>query len=263
MRIAFTDTGRGAPLLFVHTGFSSFMWRDIVELLSDRYRCICVDAPGTGGSGDVAPDATTLESSARAVAAVIDTLDLSGVTLVMHDLGGIAALAAAARRPERIGALAAINTFAWRPDGSLRVMLGIVGSEPATWFDMRTQIVSRLTAGAFGTGRRADRGRRESVRHLLDANALRVFHAYMRDARSEGPIFDEIAAALRGPLRGLPLVTIFGEKNDPFGFQAKWKALFPGAWQVVVPGGNHFPMCDDPELVASTIDAFHRSMKEN
>lgn len=259
MNIAFRESGSGAPLVFVHTGFSSFMWRTLIDRLSDGYRCISIDAPGTGGSSGE----PTLDHSAQAVAGVIDALDLSSVTLVMHDLGGIAALAAAARRSERIEALVAINTFAWRPGAALRAMLSVVGSHVMTSIDVRTGLVSRLTASSFGTGRHSDQAQRRSVQRALDGGALRTFHSYMRDARREVRIYDEIARALRGSLRTMPIVTIFGEKNDPFGFQKTWKEIFPRVWQVVVPDGNHFPMCDDPELVARTIDAFHRSLEEN
>ena len=31
---------------------------------------------------------------------------------------------------------------------------------------------------------------------------------------------------------------------------------YPDAQQVKVPRGNHFPMCDNPELVASTLTDF-------
>ncbi len=63
---------------------------------------------------------------------------------------------------------------------------------------------------------------------------------------------------LAGPFRDLRLLTIFGERNDPLRFQPRWKALFPGAPQVVVPRGNHYPMCDDPDLVAGAIRSWHR-----
>jgi hypothetical protein len=46
---------------------------------------------------------------------------------------------------------------------------------------------------------------------------------------------------------------LFGERNDPFGFQTHWKELYPDAKQMVVKNGNHFPMCDEPDLVARTI----------
>jgi pimeloyl-ACP methyl ester carboxylesterase len=263
MKITFTDVGRGAPLLFVHTGFSSFPWREVVERMRGGYRCLCVDAPGTTPNAHVPLAEVTLENSARAIVALIDTLDLSGITLVMHDLGGIAALAAPARRRNRIHALAAINTFGWKPHGKLRAMLAVAGSRLVTEIDVRTRIISRLTASAFGTGRRSERAMRDTVRRTLGSDALRAFHQYMRDARRADAIYEEIASALDGSLRNLPLLTIFGEKNDPFEFQRTWKALFPAAWQVVVRNGNHFPMCDDPDLVAQTLDAFYRASLEN
>jgi len=59
-------------------------------------------------------------------------------------------------------------------------------------------------------------------------------------------------------LRDVPVLTIFGERNDPFRFQAEWRRRFPAAEQVVVPNGNHFPMCDHPGLVAASIRRWMR-----
>ena len=39
-----------------------------------------------------------------------------------------------------------------------------------------------------------------------------------------------------------PLLTIFGSRNDPFGFQAEWKRRVPHASELVLAGGNHFPL---------------------
>jgi pimeloyl-ACP methyl ester carboxylesterase len=69
-----------------------------------------------------------------------------------------------------------------------------------------------------------------------------------------------VQRALTDQFRGLPLLTIFGERNDPFGFQRRWKSLFSKARQVVVPGGHHFPMCDDPALVATSINTWYRDV---
>lgn len=80
----------------------------------------------------------------------------------------------------------------------------------------------------------------------------------MRDARSCEPLYGQVNNALAGPFRKLPFLTIFGERNEPLGFQKRWKQLYPQARQVVVAKGNHFPMCDDPDLVATSIREFHR-----
>src|SRR5512146_3479117 len=44
--IAYTDVGQGPVLLFVHTGFWSIIWRDVIARLSSGFRCVCFDAPG-------------------------------------------------------------------------------------------------------------------------------------------------------------------------------------------------------------------------
>ena len=72
-------------------------------------------------------------------------------------------------------------------------------------------------------------------------------------------LYDEALAALNGPMRGLPLATIFGERDDPLGFQARGKQMFPDAQQVVVPKGNRFPMRDDGESWSrNAIRRWHR-----
>jgi haloalkane dehalogenase len=48
---------------------------------------------------------------------------------------------------------------------------------------------------------------------------------------------------------------VFGQHNDPLGFQPRWRERLPRARQLEIPGGNHFPMCDDPRLLADGIDA--------
>ena len=256
--VAVTDIGRGSPLLFVHVGLWSFIWRDVVQRLKSEFRCIAIDAPGSGRSADV-PN-VSLEAAADAITNVIDTLDLRELTLIVHDLGGIAGLAAAARRPERIRAIVGVNTFAWKPSRALDTMLRIVGSRFVTAIDVRARIIGRITATAFGVTRRSDQATRAAVAESIDGRALRTFHAYMRDARRAAPLYDEIDGAMRTSLRSLPLLTIFGERNDPFHLQQQWKKRFPQAKQIVVPDGNHFPMCDAPDLVASSIREF---LKEN
>jgi haloalkane dehalogenase len=56
--------------------------------------------------------------------------------------------------------------------------------------------------------------------------------------------------AYRGPSKN------YGQFNDPLRLQRRWKTLYPNARQVKVPHGNHFPMCDNPQLVASAVKAF-------
>ena len=255
--IAISLVGRGPVLLF-YTGIGSFVWRDVILRLSRDFRCVTLDPPGIGLSGPVSRADVTLQRSARAVGAAIESLDLRDLTLVVHDSGGPPAFAAAARVPGRIRGIVGVNTFGWRPSGAaFRGLLAVMGSNFTRRVDLATNFLARLTSTNFGVGRHLDERSRRAYQAGI-AKSLSAFHDYLRDARQSDLLYDELASAFQGPLGRLPLLTIFGERNDPLGFQPHWKSLFPAARQVVVPKGNHFPMCDDPDFVAEEIRRWHR-----
>jgi pimeloyl-ACP methyl ester carboxylesterase len=259
-KLAVTDVGTGPTLLFVHTGFWSFIWRDVILQLAPDFHCVCFDAPGTGQSDRLPAASISLEKASHALNAVIQALDLDEITLVFHDLGGLTGIAGAAGVPERIRGLCAVNAFAWKPAGALfRGMLTLVGSIPIREFSAWTGILARITSSAFGIGRHMDAASRQAFYDGIGRQGVRAFHSYLRDARKTQAVYEQVERALRGPFSGLPLQTIFGERNDPLGFQPQWKQLFGDADQVVVSKGNHFPMCDDPDLIAASIRRFHRT----
>ncbi|HZI55367.1 MAG TPA: alpha/beta hydrolase [Verrucomicrobiae bacterium] len=258
-KIAVTDVGRGPVLLFVHTGLWSFIWRDVILRLSPDFRCICFDAPGTGQSDRLPSRNISLEKASRVLVAIIQTLNLHDITLIFHDLGGASGIAGAARMPERIRGLCAVNAFAWKPSGPLfRGMLTLMGSTVMREFSAWSGLLMKVTSSPFGVGRHLDEASRKAFYDGVGRQGLRAFHSYLRDARKSQTIYDQLDRALTGPFRKLPLTTIFGERNDPLGFQPHWKRLYRDARQVVVSQGNHFPMCDDPDLVAATIRELYR-----
>jgi pimeloyl-ACP methyl ester carboxylesterase len=253
--IALSIAGRGPTLLF-YTGIGSFLWRDVMQSLSSTFHCVTLDPPGIGLSAPVPRHTISLERSARAVEAVMQVLDLHDVTLVVHDTGGPPALAAAARLGSRVTGLVGVNTFGWRPSGAaFRGMLALMGSGAMRRIDLASGVLPRITSTAFGVGRHLD-ARSRAVYRIGIARGVGAFHDYLRDAR-DSTIYDALEQAFAGPLARLPLLTIFGERNDPLRFQPRWKALFPSTQQIVIPKGNHFPMCDDPRGVADAIREWH------
>jgi pimeloyl-ACP methyl ester carboxylesterase len=256
-RIAVTDVGSGPTLLFVHVGSWSFIWRDLLLELSPQYRCITIDAPGSGLSSH--PDSpVSLRGAAAAVRSVIDGLDLHATTLIVHDVGGPVGLAAAAERSERIAGLVALNALGWRPTGvPLRGMLAFVSSAPARASGGLSGWLARLSASSFGAGRHWTRTDRQVFLAGLDRSARLNTHRYLNALRRENDLLQRVEAALGNELAWLPLLTVFGSRNDPFGLARRWKQYFPAAEQHVIPGGNHYPMGDDPEAVAEWIRGWH------
>ncbi len=259
--VTITDEGAGPVLLFVHAGMWAYIWKDVVTRLRTDFRCITIDFPGYGLAPDSEGELGIPDLSAI-LEELVDTLAIDRLTLVLHDLGGPVGMGFAARHPEMVAGLVLANTFVWEPDTrGLRTMLRIMGSRPVTALGTATRIVPRMTATGMGVGRHLDAaGRAAFLAPFADRQRTRRFHRLIRSPLAEPEAFAEIAEAVNGPVGALPVLTIFGERNDPFGFQDRINGLFPNhAAGVVVENGNHFPMMDDPDLFASTLTEWHHA----
>jgi len=254
-RLAVTDAGQGPALVLVHAGTWSFLWRQLIDRLSSDFRVVALDPPSMGLSDD-GPGAG-LEQVASAVDGVVRTLDLHDLVLVMHDLGGPASLEAASQWPDRVSGIVAINTFGWAPAGPLlRGMLAIMGSPATRELHVWSNWLLLLMCTRFGVGRHLDGAARRTFRRGMSRRGKRSFHRLLSSARHH-----DYAVVNRGrkELMDRPVLTIFGERNDPGRFQERWRAEMRDVDSVVVPRGYHFPMCDDPDLVAQAIRDWYRS----
>ena len=252
--VSYVDEGEGPTMLFVHAGLWSFIWRDTIVRLQKDFRTIAIDFPGFG-LAPASDTELTIPELSTVLAEFVAELELSDVTLVAHDLGGPVALGAAAVDSGRYRALVLTNTFAWEPDkGSLRAMLGTMGSRPLTWLDTVTNFLPRMAASKFGVGSRLSRAGKKAFRGpYRDRDRRRRIHDLMGSALNSGEHFERIEEATNSTLNNRPVLTIFGQYNDPWKFQQRHAATFPNHEGLVVPKGYHFPMTVDPNLYADTI----------
>lgn len=257
--IAYTDEGDGPVILLVHDGMWSYIWGQLIDRLRNDFRVVTLDFPSSGLSPQSeAP--TSLEADSRVLERFVDELGLTDITLAVHDLGGIVGLGFAVRRRELIAGVIPINSFAWPPHvKSLRAMLAVMSSGPMTAFDVATNLIPRMTSTRFGLGANLDpEARRAFLGGFEDKSAARRFHELMGAVATETEFLAEIEGQLRSKLGVLPALTIYGEKNDPFGFQGRFRTYFDDVEEMVIQSGNHFPMADAPDAVADRITAWHR-----
>ena len=117
LRLHYLDEGEGEPVVMVHGNPTwSFYYRNLVESLSGQYRTIAVDHIGCGLSDkpDDSRYAYALQSRVDDLESLLDHLEVDrGITLVLHDWGGMIGMAYAARHPERISRLVILNTGAF------------------------------------------------------------------------------------------------------------------------------------------------------
>jgi len=111
--IAFIDVGRGDPVVFLHGNpTSSYLWRNIIPYLAPFRRCLAPDLIGMGQSGKPRSHGYRLLDHVRYLDAWFDAAGVDGkVTLVGHDWGGVLAFYWALRFPERVSAIAYMETF--------------------------------------------------------------------------------------------------------------------------------------------------------
>ncbi|RDD36665.1 Bifunctional epoxide hydrolase 2 [Trichoplax sp. H2] len=109
----YVECGHGPPVIFCH-GWPEcwYSWRyQLAHIAELGYRAIALDQRGFGESScPRAVEEYTTEKIISDLLHLMDTLGLPNVTLVGHDWGGFIVWICALRYPERIRAVAGVNT---------------------------------------------------------------------------------------------------------------------------------------------------------
>ncbi|MEM7372953.1 MAG: alpha/beta fold hydrolase [Bacteroidota bacterium] len=113
-KMHYIDEGEGDILLFIHgTPTWSFLYREIIQSLSSNYRCIAIDHLGFGLSERSAEFSGSPQAHAANLLEVIEQLQLTEISLVVHDFGGPIGIAAALEQSDRIKQVILFNSWLW------------------------------------------------------------------------------------------------------------------------------------------------------
>lgn len=106
-----------APPLILSSGLggSADYWKSNLRALASHFRVIAYDHRGTGRSDRALPDAVTVDDLADDISALLDALGIERAHIMGHAAGGVAGLALALQRPDRLHKLVVVNGWA-RPD---------------------------------------------------------------------------------------------------------------------------------------------------
>jgi pimeloyl-ACP methyl ester carboxylesterase len=109
-RVAYAESGKGQPLLFLHNGGNDHrIWDYQLEYFSRSYRVIAPDHIGYGESDKPAGLEYTLPLYTEMVGALVDQLGLAPVALVGHCIGAAMAINYARLHPADIRCVIAFN----------------------------------------------------------------------------------------------------------------------------------------------------------
>ena len=268
IRLAYVEAGPpdGEPVLLLHGEPSwSFLYRRVMPVLAGAgLRAIAADLVGFGRSDKPAEIAD--HSYARHVewirALAFDRLDLSGLTLVGQDWGGLIGLRLAAEHPERFARIVAANTGL--PTGDQPM--------PEIWLRFREVV---RTAPHLQIARLVQSG----CQTVLPPAVLAAYDApfpdetFMAGPRAMPGLVptspdDPATAANRAAWRQLsawdkPFLVAFSDRDPITGAMAPiLKNAVPGAAGVqhpVIQGAGHFLQEDAGEQLGAVVADFVRS----
>jgi len=105
-KMHYLEQGSGDPIIFLHgIPTSSYLWRNIIPVLSEHARCIAPDLIGMGESDKPDIDYRVFDHI-EYIDGLIAELDLKNITFVMHGWGSVLGFDHARRHEKNIKALA-------------------------------------------------------------------------------------------------------------------------------------------------------------
>lgn len=109
-RIHYLTMGSGEPLLLVHSvGQSIYTWRNLMPSLADSYCVVAIDLPGFGYSDRPLSLNYSLDAIADVLIRVLDALGIKKTHALGATMGGVYAMYAAAKHPDRFMKVTALT----------------------------------------------------------------------------------------------------------------------------------------------------------
>ncbi len=113
-RVHYIDEGTGPVIVFFHGNPTwSFLYRNIIAGLRDRFRCIAPDYLGFGLSERPSGFTYRIEEHAAVMGELVDHLELEQYLSMGQDWGGPISMAVGTERAERVRGVVLGNTWFW------------------------------------------------------------------------------------------------------------------------------------------------------
>ncbi len=269
-RLHYLDEGRGDPVVFLHGNPTwSFLYRDYVGSLKDRYRIIALDHVGCGLSDKPPEDGYpfTLERRIADLEGLLASLALSEkITLAVHDWGGPIGFGYAVRHPDRIKQLVVFNSaaFLWPPGKKFPWILRTCRKSRTAGYLIRRWNAFALPASYLMCTRRkiGSAIRSGYLAPYKDRTSRTAIHRFIQDIPlepdhvSHKTILDiQERLAL---LRDLPMIVFWGGRDFIFDREicAEWSKYFPGARVHMFPEAGHNIVEDERDAILPLLRRF-------
>ncbi len=261
--MSYLDIGEGMPVVMIHGNPSwSYLYRNLVSTLKDRYRCIVPDHIGCGLSAKPQNYPYLLKNHIDNLEALLDHLQITRCVLVVHDWGGAIGMGWAGRHSHRIAGLVVLNTAAFR---SARIPFRIA---VCRWPYLGPLLVQGCNGFA---GAAVHMAVHKKMRPEIAAGFLAPYdtwhnrvavHRFVRDIPldSDHPSWDTLVAVEAGldQFSKTPMLICWGGRDFCFNdhFYKEWKKRFPKADAHYFADAGHYVLEDAYPEILPLIERF-------
>jgi pimeloyl-ACP methyl ester carboxylesterase len=258
LRVHYQQIGEGPDVVFVHgiTGNLAVWHLNIVPALADRFRILTYDLRGHGLTS-TPPEGYSLDDMAQDLLELLDALELERPVVVGHSYGADIALYLAARNPERVSEVIAI-------EAALPAMETLRDHDQWIGWD-------NWVAALEGAGLTVDPEHRTDLRHLIRATVdmpkkWGPLRGLPRNPKPLLKLLDEttlpadyrrIGTLTLDRLSTLttPVVLMYAEQSAFIDTYEVLRDRLPDPHPVLLPQTEwgHFGPLEQPEMVASQI----------
>lgn len=268
-RIAYIDQGEGEPLLLLHgCPFHGYEWKDVIPLLSRRFRVLAPDLLGLGDTVvNLDNDDYRLPQDAEMVRGFLGALGIESAHFVGHDHGGAASLLLMERAPEIMQTLVLTNIEAydqWPSDEERPYLKLIVNplTSPIFWALLHLRPIRHYVFSIAA--------------HRQEVLTDDVLKAFLRPHISTGSRWQRLRRFFRWQLdrehnqvtmRAVewmrkfktPTLILWGKQDGNFGEAVANRLAedIPGVVRVEwMEDSGHLPMLEEPERYADVVSSF-------
>jgi pimeloyl-ACP methyl ester carboxylesterase/DNA-binding CsgD family transcriptional regulator len=250
-RVAYAVTGSGPALVapawwisHLELDWNNDAFRNLWESVGEGYTFVRYDRLGVGMSDrDVRDGELTLDGDVALLSAVLDELALDKISLVGGSSGGCAAIAFAARFPERVDQLLLYGAYADGPSiTSPAVRDAILGTVRSHW-GLGSRLLADMFLGDTESGEQERLARYQRDAASPETAAILLELVYRNDVQSE-------LSHVRAP-------TIVVHRRDdraiPYRLGRELAAQIPTAKLISLAGNAHFAWAGDTDSVARAL----------
>lgn len=265
--VHYRDIGEGPVIVLVHGEISSMhIWNRWIDLMSQNFRVIALDLPGSGLTSaphcisdpeETCPENLSGNYLSHTLEYFIEDLDIKKFSLVGHSYSGyLAAQYAAHQHPEKLDKLILISPRGFQQDVPWLVnYVTVPGMDVFNRHVQPSIFINAILEKYYGAPEKINASDRQRFIHLAQSEG--GFHSnvtqisILRTLMEQGMLLD-----LRDI--SIPTLVMWGESDKwgDFSHAERWKKELGNATLVTYPAYGHALMEEGPEITSSDAIAF-------